>query len=153
MTAKTRTARAMSAKSASVVKALVVGFLIELASRALNYFYHHDISQPISSMLYSGLSIYIVKLYLENKKKRLLPLILLSGFYSLILIVSLDNSVYNLTSGIVWKNELNYDVIYRAVEILVIIRTLWDASVFSRFGDNPFSSIISSAARRRTNNH
>lgn len=122
------TNKATVTKPLLVLLSLFGGFLAELANSYLVHNYHWTISQPLTSAIYSALCVSLFFLFSKTYSKRIAALSIMSGAYGFLLLITLDGTYYTLLNGIIWHNSINFQLLYRAVEVFIIVRLLWDAS-------------------------
>lgn len=132
----------LSNKLPLIAFSLCGGLVIEFIMRYMIDNYHWTVAQPISSALYSALCVSLFFLYGKTYSKRILVLSAVSGIYGLLLLVTLNGTYYTYLNGFIWNNSLNFELFYRATEIVIFIRTLHDARVVDWFRNTAFYSRI-----------
>lgn len=119
----------LAAKPWLVLLSLLGGLFVEFTMQYLIDNYHWTISQPLSSALYSALCVSLFFLFGRTYSKRIAALSILSGIYGFLLLITLNGACYTLLNGIIWHNSINFQLVYRLFEVIIVARTLWDARV------------------------
>ena len=126
-------AQAMETRSRikSVLYCLLVSLAVELNSRALISVLEYQYSQPLISLLHSTAALLMFYVYLLNKHKIILPLVIFNGVYGIIQLLAMHDGFYHALQPVIWGGSLNYEKIWRAVELTIIIKVLWDGGIFN----------------------
>jgi len=114
-----------------VLYCLLVGLVVELNSRALIGVLDYQYSQPLISLLHSTAALLMFYVYLLNKHKIILPLVIFNGVYGIIQLLAMHDGFYYALQPVIWGGSLNYEKIWRAVELTIILKAFWDGGIFN----------------------
>ena len=127
-----------------VFLSLCVGFSIEFSANFIDEIYHWTIAQPLKSAMYSALCVSLFFLYGKTYSKRILLLSLVAGLYGFLLLITLNGTYYTYLNGFIWHNSINFDLFYRAVELLIVGSVIKDARIVDWFRNTSFYSRVRS---------
>jgi hypothetical protein len=104
------------------------------------------------SILYSFLALFCYIGYKTSRNKLILPLIVMSFIYGFLLIVTINNEVYNYLRGFIWYDVVNYLLIYRCVEMFVLIKAVTNGKFIARIRNTFINHIGTRSAYFISNN-
>lgn len=143
--AATKMRAALVAKSVLIYLALFCGLLVEFATGWLIGNYHWTISQPLSSGMYSALCVTLFFVYGRTYSNRILALSVLSGIYGFLLLITINGTAYTFLNGFIWHKAVNFQLVYRLVEVFIFIGTVADARIVNWICNNNVFARVRSA--------